>query len=130
MIFLDSSFLIALADSDDQFHNGAASLMPRLRGAKAITEMVLSESVTGVGARLGGKAAREVFENLLYDPSVSVFFANKKLLERALPIFVKYGGAVSFSDALSIRIMLDHKMREVASFDRDFDRVEGIIRLS
>lgn len=130
MIFLDSSFIIALADSDDQFHNGAASLLPRLRGDKAITEMVLSESVTGVGARLGGKAGREVFENLLYDPSVRVFFTDKKLLERALLIFVKYDGAISFSDALSIRIMLDRRIREVASFDKDFDRVEGIVRLS
>ncbi len=46
MIFPDSSFLIALADSDDQFHNGVASVLSRVRGAKAITEIVLSESVS------------------------------------------------------------------------------------
>ena len=90
--------------------------------------MVLSESVTAVGARLGSGAGKEVFDNLLYDPSVKVVFRNKKLYERTMPLFLKYGGVISFSDALSVRIMLDQKIAEVASFDGDFDRVEGITR--
>jgi predicted nucleic acid-binding protein len=89
---------------------------------------VLSESVTAVGARLGSGPGKEVFDNLLYDPSVKVVFGNKRLYERALQLFLKYGGVLSFSDALSVRIMLDQKITGIASFDGDFDRVEGITR--
>jgi uncharacterized protein len=89
---------------------------------------VLNESVTAIGARLGNGLGKEVFDNLLYDPSVEVIFGNKRLYERALPLFLKYGGALSFADALSVRIMLDQEITEIASFDSDFDRIEGIAR--
>lgn len=103
-------------------------LLPKIARNRTISELVLSESVTAVGARLGSDSGKEVFDNLLYDPSVKVVFGNKRLYERAVPLFLKYGGALSFSDALSVRIMLDQKITEIASFDSDFDRVEGIAR--
>jgi uncharacterized protein len=127
-VFIDSSFIIALADEGDQFHRKAVEFLPKIARNRTISELVLSESVTAVGARLGSGPGKEVFENLLYDPSVKVIFGNKRLYERALPLFLKYGGVLSFSDALSVRIMLDQKIAEIASFDSDFDRVEGITR--
>jgi len=129
MIFLDSSYLIALADEGDQFHNMAVELLPRLKGAKASSELSLSESVTGIAARLGAKAGMKAFENLMYDASTRVFFANKRLFERALPIFLRYSGRLSFADSVSVRLMYDQKIREIASFDSDFDNVENIVRL-
>jgi len=117
-----------LADEGDQFHRKAVELLPKLAKNRTISELVLSESVTAVGSRLGSGPGKEVFENLLYDPLVKVVFGNKRLFERAMPLFLKYGGTLSFSDALSVRIMLDQKITEIASFDNDFDRVEGITR--
>ena len=46
-----------------------------------------------------------------------------------MPIYVKYNGKLSFPDALSVRIMLDLHIREISSFDTDFDTVEGITRI-
>ncbi len=131
MIFLDSSFIIALADDDDQFHGKAVEILPMLGRKKthAISELVLSESVSAVGARLGAKAGQKVFENLLYDSTTKVFFGNKRLYERALPIFMKYDGTLSYADSVSVRVMYDQKIHEIASFDRDFDHVENIVRI-
>jgi predicted nucleic acid-binding protein len=117
-----------LADESDQFHRKAVELLPKLAKNRTISELVLSESVTGVGARLGSGPGKEVFDNLLYDPMVKVVFGSKRLYERAVPIYLRYGGILSFSDALSVRIMLDQKIAEIASFDSEFDRVEGITR--
>jgi predicted nucleic acid-binding protein len=130
LIFLDSSFIIALADVDDQFHEDAINVIPRLGAHRVISGLVISESVTAVGARLGAKAARHVFDNLLYDSATKTIFCNKRLYERAMPIYTKYGGKLSIPDSVTVRIMYDQKIKEIASFDSDFDSVDHLTRIS
>lgn len=129
MIFLDSSFVIALADTDDQFHERATAALPKLGPRRVLSDLVISESVSAVGTRLGVKAGREVFESLLYDSTNKTVFSSKRLYERALQIYAKYGGRLSFADSVTVRLMYDGKIREIASFDSDFDRVENVVRV-
>jgi len=129
LIFLDSSLLIAAADEDDQFHKRAKEIIPELKEEKFLSELIISESITGVGARLGSKQAQKVFETLLYDPTVKVIYANKRLLERAVQVYIKYDGRLSFADAVSVRIMYDNRIKKIASFDTDFDGLENITRV-
>jgi predicted nucleic acid-binding protein len=46
---------------------------------------------------------------------------------RASPLAEKQG--IDFVDALTVQLMKRHKIREIYSNDRDFDRVEGITRV-
>src|SRR5580698_2966402 len=75
LIFLDS-LIIALADTDDQFHTNAIQVANKLQSQKVISDLVVSESVTGVGARLGPRDGREVFDNLVHDPTVRTVYLN------------------------------------------------------
>ena len=90
---------------------------------------MLSESVTGVAARLGKNAAVTVLENLIYDSKMNLVFLNKRLYERTSILYLKYGLPLSFADVVSVRIMYDRKIKSIVSFDSDFDRVEGISRV-
>ncbi len=130
MIFLDSSFIIALADEGDQYHDDAVRVFSKLDNHRVISELVIAESVSAVGSRLGVKAGRMVFENLLYDSSTKTHFGNRRLYERAMTIFAKYGGRLSFADSVSVRLMYDQKIREIVSFDSDFDSVEDVARIT
>ena len=121
--------VIALAVEDDQYHTRAVELLPTMDQEQVTSDLVLSESVTGVGARLGFKSAREVFDNLYHNPAVKVVFLNKQLTERSLLTYTRYGGKLSFADAVSVRIMQDRKLKRIISFDSDFDDVEGITRI-
>ncbi len=94
-----------------------------------ISDLVLSESVTWVGAHLGYKNGREVYDNLFHNPVVKLVFLNTRLAQRSFVIYTRYGGKLSFADAVSVRIMQDRKVRRIASFDSDFDEVEGISRV-
>lgn len=96
---------------------------------KVVSDLVLSESVTGVAARLGRKAGIDVFENLFYESTTKVVFLNKRLCERSMHLYLKYGQRLSFADTVSVRIMLDGKMKSIVSFDSDFDGIEGISRI-
>ena len=43
--------------------------------------------------------------------------------------FLKYDGTLSFADAVSVEIMKDLGINQIVSFDSDFDKVDGIIRI-
>jgi predicted nucleic acid-binding protein len=129
VIFLDSSFIIALADIDDQFHERAVKVLPTLESQRMISDLVISESVTAVGARLGSKAARDVFENLTYDSATKAVYSGRRLYERAMLVYIKYDGNLSFPDSVTVRLMYDQKIKEIVSFDSDFDHVDRIARV-
>lgn len=96
---------------------------------RVTSDLVVSESVTGVGSRLGRRAGREAFENLMYDPTVRTVFLNKRLMEQSVQTYMKHGAKLSFADAVSVRIMHDMRIRDIVSFDSDFDNIEGINRI-
>lgn len=121
--------VIALAVDDDQYHPRAVELLPTIDEEQMISDLVLSESVTGVGARLGHKGAREVFDNLFHNPSVRVVFLNKRLAQRSISTYARFGGKLSFADAASVKIMEDNKLDKIVSFDSDFDGIDGVTRV-
>ncbi|ACX52187.1 PilT protein domain protein [Ammonifex degensii KC4] len=53
--------------------------------------------------------------------------ANKKVAKEALRLYVEKN--VDWTDAFVAAQMFSHKQCEIYSYDRDFDRIEGIIRL-
>ena len=82
-----------------------------------------------MGARLGGRAGRHVFENLVHDPTVKTVFLNKRLMDPSIQTYTKYGTRLSFTDAASLRVLYDMKIRMIASFGSDFDNLEGVNRI-
>jgi predicted nucleic acid-binding protein len=130
VIFIDSSFIIALADIDDQFHESAVKILPTLEPRRVISDLVISESVTAIGARLGSKAARAVFENLAYDSATKTVYSGRRLYERAMLVYTKYDGNLSFPDSVTVRLMYDQQIKEIVSFDSDFDHIDRIVRVS
>jgi predicted nucleic acid-binding protein len=56
MIFIDSSFFIALVDRKDQWHHLAKNLIPFLTNETiVISDLIIVESVSIIGRRSGGK---------------------------------------------------------------------------
>jgi len=87
MKFVDSSFLIALTNSKDRWHTRALELKEHLSDELVITDLVLSETITVVGALGGGKAAKEVFEFIL--DNCKVEFLDKKSIKEVFKIYLK-----------------------------------------
>jgi hypothetical protein len=44
-------------------------------------------------------------------------------------VFLRYDGTLSVSDAVSVFIMEKKNINRILSFDSDFDKVEGIVRI-
>lgn len=130
MIVFDSSFLVAYHNERDVHHASAVRVMGRVRegewGAALLPEYVFLEVTTVIAARLGLKEAVAVGETLLASGEVefipcSEFFLDSFDVFRSQP-----DGEMSFADAAIVAIARRRGAPFVATYDRDFRRVEGI----
>ena len=128
MILVDSSFFIALADRQDQWHEEGKNLLPSIVGeTMVISDLILSESVTIIGRRSGGKAGERLYHYFI--DNCEIVFADEQILKRGMAVFLRYDGTLSVSDAVSVAVMDTKNINRIFSFDSDFDKVDGIVRL-
>ncbi len=121
----DSSYFVALADSRDKWHKRALRL--DVPAKLIITDLVVAESITIVGERGGGKAARTLYEYFVDD--CEVVFVDAELLDEAMALHLQYDGTLSVADCASVALMSREGIGEIVSFDSDFDKVRGIRRV-
>lgn len=71
--------------------------------------------------------ALQVEKFLLYAPNVEVYGVDRRICVEALKVAEERG--VGLSDAIAYIVMLQNNVKEIYSFDRDFDRLEGVERV-
>ncbi|NYB26471.1 MAG: type II toxin-antitoxin system VapC family toxin [Methanobacteriaceae archaeon] len=128
MIFVDSSLIIAMVLTKDQWHQKAVQLIKKINNEeKVISDLMVAESITSIGDRKGGKEAINIF-NYLQD-NFTVISTDFEFLKSIKRQYLKYDGTLSIADTSAVEIMKNMKITQIASFDRDFDKVEGIVRI-
>ena len=128
MILVDSSFFIALVDRKDQWHTAAKSLVPILVSETIlISDLIVAESVTIIGRRSGGKAGEQLYHYFM--DNCDLVAADEKILKGGMQVFLRFDGTLSVSDSVSVFIMKKRNIDRICSFDSDFDKVEGIVRV-
>lgn len=128
MIFIDASFFIAASIRKDQWHQRLQDILPEVTKQDKVTSIfVLSEAVTMVGSLAGGKKGTLLYNYIMDNHEVK--FVDKELSSRAMNIFLQYDGMLSFADSLSLELMKQSQIDYIASFDSDFDKVKGIVRV-
>ena len=128
MIFADSSFFVGLVDARDQWHSRAVRVVQTLSKEIIVSDLVVAESITIVGSRAGGKAALTLYQ--YFRDSCTVDFADSALFDAAMAAHTRYDGKLSLADCVSLTIMARRKVSRIVSFDTDFDRVNGLERIS
>ena len=127
MIYVDASFIIALVIEKDQWHQRALELLPKLKSEdKFITEAMIIESLNLIGSCLGGKVGYSIFK---YIADNFTIYKSETLIEESMHFFLKYDGTLSLADCTAINTMKELVITEILSFDDDFDKVDGIVRV-
>jgi predicted nucleic acid-binding protein len=128
MIFVDSSFFIALVDRKDQWHPFAKAVLPILIDETIIiSDLIIAESVTIIGRRSGGKAGEQMYHYFI--DNCDLIFTDEKIMKGSMTVFLRYDGTLSVSDSASVFIMMEKNIDRILSFDSDFDKVAGIVRI-
>jgi len=130
VVVIDSSFLIAYHNTRDVHHAAAAQVIKDLTGGvwgrALLLEYVFLEVVTVILARRGLAVACEVATALL-EAREADFVPCSEIFLDVLETFRKQGSAkLSFTDAAIVTVARRRAGGLVATFDRDFRRIEGI----
>lgn len=124
MIFIDASFIIAIASKNDRWHKKAIQILPGIKKEERITsEFIVSEVITLVGGLYGGKAGVNIYN---YIKDNHIIYKNDKLMDETLPNYLKYDGTLSIADSTTITIMKKLNIEKIVSFDSDFDKTEFV----
>ena len=129
--FLDTNILIRYLTRDDEAKaERALALFQRIElgEEKVVTSpLVIFETVFTLQKHY--KVSRLQIRDSIRDiiGLRGVQLANKKTYERALDLFVAHN--ISFADAFNAAYMAWQRTTEIYSWDEDFDRIDGIVRV-
>jgi len=113
---------------NDQWHDKALKLIPKLeKSQKMVSGLIISEAVTIVGNRAGGKAGKMIYDNI--KDNCRIFGQEQSIYDDAIYTYIQYDGILSLTDSVTLEIMKICNIQEIVSFDSDFDKVKGIQRI-
>jgi uncharacterized protein len=122
-VFVDTSYIVGLVDRKDQWHEHARRIARRVPKRPKLTNLVVVEAVTIVGNSSEGKPARHLYD--YFDDQCDVIFVNRALMDPAVVQHTRFDGFISRADCATVCAMSEASDLELASFDTDFDRVNG-----
>ncbi len=123
MIFVDTSFLIALLISSDNFHENAVGISQTINEHKVINNTVLNETLNAFTGK-GGKVGKE-----LYDAIIEMFdihYLNSADYEDAIDLYLHFDSSINYSDCTILSTMFQNNINQILSFDSDFEKIDGI----
>src|SRR6266511_4114054 len=98
----DASYFVALADGKDRWHADAERIRRTVPQEFLVSDLV---------------------------DAADIAFAEEALLNEAMGLHLRHDGRLSVSDCVSVALMGRRGIRDIVSFDSDFDRVRGIRRI-
>lgn len=122
MIFVDTSFWIALRLRRERHHSDAARLLQRFGDEPLVTtNHVRGETWTFLNRRVGHAAAVSFLNSLDRSPRLRVVLVTEELEADALRWLRRRDERpYSFVDATSFLLMKSLRIRNVLAFDEDF----------
>jgi uncharacterized protein len=130
VIFVDTSFWVALRNRRDGHHEQATELLVRHAHEALLTSNhIRGESWTFLRRRAGHRSAVEFLDLLDRSPRVMVHHVDAAIEQRALRWLRRHDEReYSFVDASSFALMGSRRIREALAFDGDFSAA-GFVEL-
>ena len=124
IVFLDSSFLLAVQLSDDINHPVASKFWAKLADDVpeiVTTSFVFAETTALLNGRGFHRAAKEVGNDLLTNPDFELVFVERDLFDAGWKYLERHEDKrYSFADCVSFVLMERRGISTVLTFDRHF----------
>lgn len=134
MLFLDTTVLVGAADARDECHEDGKAVLKSVAtgkpGTAFVSDYVLDETLTILGQRRGVGPARAIdfVRRVLSSPRVKLVVTDVEDFTQALDDYARHGGALSFTDVMSLVVMKGQGCSLICSHDAGFDRVKDVKR--
>lgn len=130
-VIFDAGVFIGSQYNKDQYSKEATKILENLKegniGKVYITYYVLAESVNFLLKKSGFEKANSTFNYLTETDNIEI--VDIEDINKIKEIFSKYKN-LSITDCSLIALAEKLKIKEIFSFDKNFDAVRGIVRLT
>lgn len=132
-VLVDSTVLIAFADTDDEDHDRGEEIVRAIDHGDLVTGVIvhdaLLEVLNFVNERQGHRKAVHLLDRLEESAHYRLPYNPKGNVGSGRGIFRQFP-ALSLGDAMQVAFMQHEGIEYIYSFDDDFDAVDGVTRLN
>ncbi|MBI4704003.1 MAG: type II toxin-antitoxin system VapC family toxin [Deltaproteobacteria bacterium] len=139
-MILDANVVLAQFDAADVFHDAATALTKRLerdRDRVVVLDCVANEVLSVLARRLRERrrdaevaASLKALRAALPAEIASAYSLLPGCFDEVVDDMIRSNGRRNFHDALIVVYARRHAIPVIASFDRDFDGVSGLLRVA
>lgn len=126
-VFVDTSAFVALNDSRDKHHDAAMTWLRSFKGRFVTSSDVIDETITRLRYDGGLKQAqrfRQQLEALEQRQRLSIVWRDRELHSAACEALDRFPDvALSFTDAVTVAVVVKRRCDAVFGFDQDFAAV-------
>ena len=129
MIFLDTSYILALSLKKDKYHGVSKNLANYLFDEKKVINItVLQEVLNSLNFLNYPKDISSLIE-CMFSMDKTEYLTEADYL-KAIELYKYYNRSINFSDCTILVTMQKYNITNIVSFDSDFDKINGINRIS
>ena len=129
MIFLDSSYILALLLKKDKHHVVSKNLVNYLAHEKKVINItVLQEVLNSLNIINYPKDISSLIDSILSMDKIG-YLTEKDYME-SIELYKYYNKSINFSDCTILVTMQKYNITNIVSFDSDFDKISGVNRIS
>ena len=131
MIFVDSGFLLALAQPTDALHERAVKWARHLAEPLLVTEYILCETVNNLSRRADRHRVAALVELIFRNPSYTFIHASSGLFESGLRLHRNRPDKEwSLTDCISFYLMKERGITRALAYDVHFEQAgfEALLR--
>ena len=140
-ILVDTNCFVAILDTTDKWNKVSVEIYTNLQMYEVnllVTDIVLNETINVICKRMENKGRSNEIDHFLkliekqYTTDAIVWISEeiKKFHPHIIKMVRDNRGLLNYNDCFLLSYMLKNKIKNIISFDNDFDSIAGINRIS
>jgi predicted nucleic acid-binding protein len=123
MVFIDTSYLLALVNTQDEFHEKAQHLAQEVTERLMTTEAILTEFANSLTKPQWRQLAVDTINDLRNDPDVKIISVSSDLFSKGLKLYSeRLDKEWSLTDCISFEVMNEHRLVNALTTDHHFEQ--------
>jgi predicted nucleic acid-binding protein len=129
VIFLDTNFLVSFYIDEEEEHKRANKIMEKIKNKeKIISRVIIAETVNLLNTKLkiDKNKIEKTYNKLIEDYTL---IEDHYFYDNALRKTIDWERRLPYFDFVIISVMENLGIEKIASFDKHFDNIAGIVRI-
>ena len=120
-LFIDTGYVIALINQNDQYHQRATELAEKYEGVSVVTTEAILLEIGNALSRIARAEAIAILHHFQTAPEVTLVSLTPELMTAAMNLYAKYQDKTwGLVDCVSFIVMQERKISVALAFDHHF----------